>query len=769
MESTPSGRDPRDDCAPKSAIGAKALSARQREVLALVAAGLTNRGISERLVISLGTADRHVHNILAKLGCNNRTEAAAFGWKYLPDVPHALGPPGAPNASFSAGRFIGRPTELQRLAGFLREAGGGRGSLTMIEGEPGIGKTRLIEESARQAHAAGFTVLRGRCYEGDWAPPYVPFAEALASLVKQADLRELRTDLGFGGAPLGRIAPVVRERLPDLPEPAPLGPKEEQFRILDAVLQILRATSNRRPMLFVIDDLHWADAGTLNMLRYVSRFLTESRICLLGSYRHAELDRSHPLGDALADLRGGAGYERISLGGLDGAEVGEMLESIAGYEVADELVDAIFVETGGNPLFVREMVLHLIEDGTVSKRGEQSSAVSGLAIPETVRQVIGRRLSRLSDDGNRLLSAASAFNGPFRFDIAAEAAEVEEGPALAAIDAAIRAQLIQASGTADTFEFTHALIAHTLYSELNPSRQVRLHRRIATALESRLQAPAAEVAYQYQRSAALPGSEAGVAWALRAADEAAAAYAWEKVVALCEAAVELMPPGDGRRDETTGRLGLALPCLQRCDDAIAAMKVWATTLFAQGRAAEGLEYLMLGHRALVGTGYEWEGFELAHFAEPHLLGLDNRPSVWFRLLLLRDAEESSPDYVGLTLGPPEKVELFRAWDALPNLDDTTIHRSAMRTYGSRAEVLAWPRTYPLWSTWAVFQAGEFREAEGVLAERAAASLRMGMLDEAAQQLVFRAACHISLGNFALARELLTEAARLVAGAPNSGA
>ncbi|MEO6398524.1 MAG: AAA family ATPase, partial [Tepidiformaceae bacterium] len=290
-----------------------------------MAAGLTNRGISERLVISLGTADRHVHNILAKLGCNNRTEAAAFAWAPRADVPQTFQPPGVSIASPSAGPFVGRGLELQRLAGCLREAKDGHGRLAMVVGEPGIGKTRLIEEAARQAEADGFTVLWGRCYEGDWAPPYVPFAEALTALVRRADLRELRADLGFGGPPLARISPVPRERLPDLPEPASLGPNEEQFRIFDAVVQLLRATANRRQMLLVIDDLHWADAGTLNMLRYVSRCLNESRICLLTCYRDVELDRGHLLGETVAELRRSAGYERITLRGLAGVEVAEML------------------------------------------------------------------------------------------------------------------------------------------------------------------------------------------------------------------------------------------------------------------------------------------------------------------------------------------------------------------------------------------------------------------------------------------------------------
>ena len=266
------------------------LSAREREVLALVAAGVTNRGISERLVISLGTADRHVHNILAKLGCTNRTEAAAFALSN-PEADTSQ-PMWAPpvRSTTPTTPFVGRLAERWRLHERLSDARAGHGSLTMVVGDPGIGKTRLTEEVAREASGGGFTVVWGRCYEGDWAPPYVPFREALSALSGQAELRELRSDLGFGGPPLARIVPLIRERIPDLPQPTALAPNEEQFRILDAAVQFMVAAARRRPMLFVIDDLHWADAGTLTMLRYVSRFLKESRISLVANYRDAELD-----------------------------------------------------------------------------------------------------------------------------------------------------------------------------------------------------------------------------------------------------------------------------------------------------------------------------------------------------------------------------------------------------------------------------------------------------------------------------------------------
>jgi len=177
--------------------------------------------------------------------------------------------------------FVGRAAELAKLTHHLQEARAGHGGLVLLAGEPGIGKTRLTEEFTESAAEIGALVLAGRCYEGESAPPYGPFAEAIAAYTRNAEPEQLRQDLGLGAPPIARLVAAIRERVPDIPEAVALQPDEERFRLLDAVSQFLLATAARTPVVLIVDDLHWADKGSIAMLRHVARFAPRNRLLIL--------------------------------------------------------------------------------------------------------------------------------------------------------------------------------------------------------------------------------------------------------------------------------------------------------------------------------------------------------------------------------------------------------------------------------------------------------------------------------------------------------
>jgi class 3 adenylate cyclase/tetratricopeptide (TPR) repeat protein len=559
--------------------------------------------------------------------------------------------------------FVGRGKEMARLQARLDEARAGHGGLVMLVGEPGIGKSRTIEEFAEQARVGGALVLAGRCFEGEWAPPYAPFAEAIAGNAKDAAPDVLGTDLGYGAPPVARLVPSLRERLPDIGEPVPLNPDEERFRLLDAVSQFIIAMSARAPVVLVLDDLHWADGGTIAMLHHVARFLPGQRTLLLGAYRAVELDRQHPLADALAALRSEAEYERILVKGLDEGAVRALITDIAEHDIPDAFVQAISAETDGNPFFIREILIHLAEEGKIYRQDGRWTAnvsIAEMGIPEGVRQVIGRRLSRLSENANRLLSVGSGFNGPFRVDLLADAAGLAEADALDAIDAALDAQLVQPAGSAESYDFTHALIRHTLYAELSPSRQVRLHRQIAEAMErvygDRAPAHAAELAYQYHRSASIPGAERGVDYAIVAGEGTEAAAAWDEAVTFFRMALDLMPEDDSRRPRALGRLAIALSWALHFEEAVETATRAADALVeGEGGNAAG-DFLAEVAQALADAGYPDGAWVLA----PKGVSLkgDRRDAAWVRLreLDLRRLDGTDPSYIGIQITTPERLE-----------------------------------------------------------------------------------------------------------------
>ncbi|MGH9036262.1 MAG: AAA family ATPase, partial [Acidimicrobiia bacterium] len=258
--------------------------------------------------------------------------------------------------------LVGRDAELARLIGRLEEAAAGGGGLAMVLGGPGMGKTRLLDELAEQAWREGAFVLRGGCFEAEWSPPYAPFAEALEAHVASARPEELRTDLGEGAASLAQIVPAIRGVLTDVPEPVSLQPDEERFRLLDATASFLLARSRRAPVLVCLDDLQWADRGTVAMLRHTARLAPRGRVLLVGAYRDGEVEKTDALVEALGSLRREVEYDRVKLEGLAAQGVAQLLSALGGGQDVEDRVGAAWVrETEGNPLFVRELLTHLVE------------------------------------------------------------------------------------------------------------------------------------------------------------------------------------------------------------------------------------------------------------------------------------------------------------------------------------------------------------------------------------------------------------------------
>ena len=454
--------------------------------------------------------------------------------------------------------FVGRDVELKQLHGAFDEALAGHGSLAMVVGEPGIGKTSLCEQLAGYVAERGGKTLVGHCYEeGSLSLPYLAFVEAVRSHVLVLEPNDLKAQLGHGADELARIVPEIRERM-QIELGTPGDPEEERYRLLQAASDFLRNAAAVQPLLIVLEDLHDADRGTLDMLTHLARNLSGSRLLVVGTYRDVQVDRAHPLSSALAELRRVTSFERIALRGLTQDEVHRMLQAIAGHDVPWRWAEVVHRQTEGNPLFVQEVMRYLVEEGLLAREGGELQRVGDepLAnrIPEGLRDVIGKRMTRLSDACNRVLSVAAVIGREFSLDVLQRVVGTSEEELFGAIKEARAAGVVEeriAVGASVSYRFTHAFFRQTLYEEMIAPERIRLHQQVARALEEayagQVEAHASELAEHSSYSSDPADLSKAVEYGEVAARQAVGMYAYGEAVRLLEQALrvqQVLGPGD---------------------------------------------------------------------------------------------------------------------------------------------------------------------------------------------------------------------------------
>jgi tetratricopeptide (TPR) repeat protein len=457
----------------------------------------------------------------------------------------------APLEKLGRGRLIGRGEEVVRLrdawTAVARRASPAH--LILVSGEPGVGKTRLASEVMVYARLSGATVLQGGSYEYEATTPFMPFNEALRAWIHAQSDDTLREVLGRLAPELSKLAPEIDRRIGPLAPNPPLPSNEERLRLFDSVMQFFSFLAEQRGLLLFLDDLQWADQGSLALLHYLLRGLRGERFLIVGAYRESDLARTHPLAAALADWNRERLLVRIPLGRLDVREVGRMLATLLGQEeVSEELAQVIFDETEGNPYFVEETVKALIEQGQIYRQdGHWALQPAGdLQIPQSVKEAVGRRLDRQSASCGEVLHVAAVLGRRFEFGELSTAAALTEDEILDALDEACAAQLLAPEGQ-DAFTFTHDKIREVLYEELNPIRRRRIHQRVVEGLESLAgsltPASAEELAHHALEAGDLPR---GLRYALQAAEQAERVHAYDEAVSYYAQARECSEALPGR-------------------------------------------------------------------------------------------------------------------------------------------------------------------------------------------------------------------------------
>jgi predicted ATPase len=281
--------------------------------------------------------------------------------------------------------FVGREAELAALQRQLVDAARGEGRIALVAGEPGIGKTRLLGELAERAERDGWRVLAGHAYDTEGMPPYLPFLEALTAHLRDTPPERLRAQLGRAAPEVARLLPELRELLPDLPASAALSPEQKRYRLFEAVCDALEAIgrSGETGLLLVLDDLHWADTPSLQLLQHLHRRLDGLPALVVAAYRTTEVDPSPAFTATLALLARGGSAPPVAPARLSREETAALAAGIAGGAVAASVVAAIQQATEGNPFFIGELVRHLQAEGRDLARPD--AATGDWTIPALVR------------------------------------------------------------------------------------------------------------------------------------------------------------------------------------------------------------------------------------------------------------------------------------------------------------------------------------------------------------------------------------------------
>jgi predicted ATPase len=410
--------------------------------------------------------------------------------------------------------FVGRERELTLLRGMLDAACGGTGGVALLAGEPGIGKTRTAEELAASARQRDAQVLWGRCYEGDpgtpgqsGAPVYWPWVQAIRAYVRGAHPTDLAAAMGSGAAVIAQVVPDVGDRLAGLTPPPPLEPAAERFRLFDSITAFLIHATRARPLVLILDDLHWADVASHLLLQFLAREMRASRLLVLGTCRDSEVHPAHPLTRTLVELGREPVTARFSLRGLGEADLALMIESLAGAPPPASLVATLHRATAGNPFFATEAVRFMLAEDRFPRC--DGDAVPPLIIPPSVRDALGQRLGRLSAACSRVLKIAAVLGRELDLSTLGQVRELAGERLLEALEEAETAHLVTAvPGAPGRYRFMHALIRETLYEELPTTRRIRFHREVGEALErlwgADVEAHLTELAHRFHQAAVRP-------------------------------------------------------------------------------------------------------------------------------------------------------------------------------------------------------------------------------------------------------------------------
>lgn len=497
--------------------------------------------------------------------------------------------------------FVGRGHHVEHVVLAAHEARTGGSPVILIDGEPGVGKSRLVAEVGARLHADGATVLYGRC-DPHGASPFQPFAEALSALAQSLDRPATRAVFAPGGGELANLIPRLGQLLPGITEPFGSDSGDHRHRMFNAIGDTLAAlTGLTTEVVLVIDDVHWGDVSTLALLEHLATAVAPPHVAVIVTYRSTDVARDTPAEQALSALRRRNGATVIDLDGLTLDEVRSYLIEVDGDLVdLDDIVADLHARTEGNPFFLRELIRHLQDNPPDQLRGPGRGAVlHRVGAPQGVRELVRERLRSLPPDAVDVLSAASILGQEFDVRAAARCVAVDAPTALVRLEPAVSSGLVNELGRG-RFAFVHLLVRTSIYDDLPAARRIAGHLAAASALEALggEERHWSELAYHWGQVAVAGYVAEAVSSALCAAERSIAVAAHDAAVEYLRLAISHLgdapEPHPVDRIEVQLRLAEALNLAGHLDEAepvfleSADLARQAGQTDAFGRAALGL-------------------------------------------------------------------------------------------------------------------------------------------------------------------------------------
>ncbi|WP_201390231.1 helix-turn-helix transcriptional regulator [Ktedonobacter sp. SOSP1-85] len=477
--------------------------------------------------------------------------------------------------------LAGRQRELRLFQQQFEASIAGQLLVTLVAGEPGIGKTRFLREATQYAEQAGAVVLSGSASEAEGMPPYLPLLEALGQYIRSAPVEELQEQTGAMAPVLTTILPELSFRLRELPDSYSLPPEQARLRLYEAVGLFLAAIARTSGLLLVLDDLQWTDTSTLDLLCYVARTQPRARLLILGAYRSSEITHHPAFERTLTELHRLRLLTPITLGPLSEADMGLLALNLLRFSVDPLLLHRLVLQSEGNPFFAEELLRDGVEMGFLAKgaQGSQPEDVRERRLPSSIVGAIRSRVGRLDTQIGSLLQVASAIGRAFAVDLLAGVVGQDMEAVEERLQKALEAHLIR-SNSPGVFTFSHDLIRAGLYDGLPLCQRTRLHTLIARRLALRLRSdqPAthqlAELAFHFSRSG---DQEQSVVYSLLAAEEAKRTCASEVAIGHYRTALQHLSNHDPRKAESLlllGEASLQIGAVQEAVEAFQAALTW---------------------------------------------------------------------------------------------------------------------------------------------------------------------------------------------------